>query len=83
MSNNLSKNFRDDEIIGILDIEGKKVLYLKTGVKRRKFNDDLGDGEHFEQLNQILIANELREKVMKVLYGGDDFDDNTGDMYTH
>lgn len=82
MSNNLSKNFSDDEIKGVLYIEDRKVLYLKTGVKRRNFNDDLGTGEHFEQLNQILIANELREKVMKVLYGGDDFEDNPGDRYT-
>lgn len=92
MSNTISKNFKDSEIIGVLYIpvdencpgssEQRKVLYLKTGVKRRKYNDDLGTGEYFEQLNQTLIAQEAREKVMKLLYGGDDFEDNVGDRYT-
>ena len=83
MSNTISKNFKDSEIIGVLTVDDKKVLYLKTGVKRRKYNDDLGTGEYFEQLNQILIAQEAREKVMKILYGGDDFNEDTpGDRYT-
>jgi hypothetical protein len=71
----MSKNFKPEEIKGYLEIDGKQVVYLKTGVKRLKYNDDLGVGDHFEQMNQTMISNELREKVIKLLYGGDDFDE--------
>lgn len=81
MSNTISKNFKDSEIIGVLEVDGRKVLYLKTGVKRRNYNDDLGTGDFFPQLNQELIAQEKREKVIKLLYGGDDFEDTNEGGY--
>lgn len=85
----ISKYFFDDEIKGVTYVSIpqdsefsskvvlKRVIYLKTGIKRMHFNDDLGVGDHFEQLNQELIANERRELAVKILFGGDDFDDHT------
>ena len=73
----MSKHFKKEEIKGYIMIDGKKVTYLKTGVKCLKFNDDLGTGEHFEQLNQEIINHERRELALKILFGGDDFEDHT------
>ncbi len=71
----ISKYFYDDEIKGVIQEGDQKIIYLKTGVKRLRFNDDLGNGEYFEQLNQELIANDRRQEAMKLLYGGDDFEE--------
>lgn len=69
----LSKNFRNREIKGIMTINGKRVLYLKTGVKRKHFYDDLGDGEFFKQLNQEMINYEKAEEFRKQIMSEDDF----------
>lgn len=43
MANNISKNFRDSQIKGVLYIDGKKVLYLKDGVKCKWYPEDMGN----------------------------------------
>ena len=74
MANNLSKNFRDDQIKGVLEIDGKKVLYLKEGVRKKSYGDHLDDRQ-MDHINHIIIHFERYEELMKVLYGGDDFED--------
>jgi hypothetical protein len=69
----ISQNFNDSQIRGVLEIDGKRVLYLKTGVKKKYYNDDLGDGEHFKQLNQEMINYEKAEHFKKIIMGEDDF----------
>jgi len=68
-----SKNFNDSELKGIMYIDGQKVVYLKTGVKRKHYYDDLGDGDHFKQLNQEMINYEKAEEFRKEIMGQDDF----------
>ena len=69
----MSKNFTEDEIKGIMYIDGKKVIYLKTGVKRKNYNDDLGTGDYLSQLNQELINYEKAEEHKKAIFGEEDF----------
>lgn len=73
MSNNISKNFRDDQIKGILEIDGKKVLYLKEGVRKKSYGDHLDDNQ-MDHINHTMIYFERYEELMKQLYGGDDFE---------
>lgn len=69
----ISQNFNDSQIKGIMYLDGKRVLYLKTGVKKKYYNDDLGTGEFFPQLNQELINYEKAEEHKKAIFGEEDF----------
>lgn len=60
-----SRNFKDHEIRGILP-DGS--IYLKTGVKRKKYNDDLSD-EDMDHINQQLIHAERLSESLKLLFG--------------
>lgn len=73
----ISKNFYDDEIKGVMEIDGKKVLYLKEGVKRRLYQSDLSRDSYYhpDQINHLLIYLKKYEDMMKIMYGGDDFSD--------
>lgn len=75
MSDTISKNFDDSEIKGIMYIDGKRVLYLKEGVKRRFYKKDLTRDkyDHPDQVNHIMKFFEKYEETMKIMYGGDDF----------
>lgn len=75
MSNTISKNFKDSEIKGVMYIEGKKVLYLKEGVKRRFYKNDLPRWamENPSHINHLLVFFKKYEDTIKMLYGGDDF----------
>lgn len=53
-----SKNFKDDEIIGVLT-DGS--IYLKMGVTRKHYNDSL-DYEDMDHINKQLI---MLEKINK------------------
>lgn len=74
----ISKNFYDDEIKGVMEVDGKKVIYLKEGVKRRKYAGDLPTWylEHPLHINHLLIYLSRYEEAMRLLYGGDDFSDS-------
>lgn len=74
-NNTISKNFKDSEIKGVMYIDGKKVIYLKEGVKRRFYHGDLPTWymEHPSHINHLLLFFKKYEDTMKMLYGGDDF----------
>jgi hypothetical protein len=56
-----SKNFKDHEIKGIFYENDNKVVYLKEGVRRKKYNDHLSDDE-MHHINEQVI---LLEKINK------------------
>lgn len=70
-----SKNFKDTEIIGFLLVNGKWVVYLKEGVRRRRYVEN-PEFENFTQINQELINYELWQEYYKVILGVDDFSHN-------
>lgn len=53
----MSKNFKPEEIIGYLNIDGKTVTYLKQGVKRNPHYDKPLEEEDFEDVNTRLWIN--------------------------
>lgn len=67
-------NFKKKEIIGFMYIDGKRVTYLKPGVKRKHFNDDIDPDVLEPHLNQILIDYEKGEYFHKVIMGEEDFE---------
>lgn len=76
MSNTISKNFKDSEIKGVMYIDGKKVLYLKEGVKRRRYIEDtIGVDESIleSHLNTQLLNYQKWEKFYKRIIGVDDY----------
>lgn len=76
MSNTISKNFKDSEIKGVMYIDGKKVLYLKEGVKRRKYIEEtLNVDESILEthINKQLINYQKWEKFYKRIIGVDDY----------
>lgn len=75
MSNNISKNFKDSEIRGVMEIDGKKVLYLKEGVTKLKYNDSLSDTD-MDHINPVVVFLERYGEVMTKLYGDNDPDEN-------
>lgn len=75
MSNTISKNFKDSEIKGVMTIDDKKVLYLKEGVTRLKYNDSLSDYD-MDHINHGMIFLERYNDVMTKLYGDNDNDEN-------
>lgn len=76
MSNTISKNFRDDQIKGVMYINGRKTLYLKEGVTNCHHNDILSD-DVMNQINPVIIFLDRYEEVITKLYGGDDFEDES------
>lgn len=69
----MSKYFKEHEIIGYLYIDGKRVTYLKTGVKRNpKYNDHLEEDE-MNHINQSLIALQRYTEYLRKVVGVDDF----------
>lgn len=64
-----SKNFKDHEIRGILP-DGS--IYLKTGVKRKNYNDELYD-DNMQHLNQELLIMKSWEDFYRKVVGVDDF----------
>ncbi len=74
----LSNNFYNDEIKGILDVDGQKVIYLKEGVKRRRYIEDMSTPlpeELDSQLNTELLNFQSMEKFYKIVMGLDDYED--------
>lgn len=73
-----SKHFKDHEIKGISYENGKKVIHLKEGVKRKKFKEDLWNTEEVldSQLNRELINYQKWEKFYKVVMGEDDYEND-------
>lgn len=68
----ISKNFYNDEIKGVMNIDGRKVLYLKPRVFRKRFYD-WPDDEYISHINQELINYEKAEFFKKVIMGEEDF----------
>ena len=68
----ISKTFYDDEIKGVMQIDGRKVIYLKPRVTRKRFYDWFDD-EAFSHINQEAINYEKAEYFKKVIMGEDDF----------
>lgn len=68
----ISKNFFDDEIKGVLEINGRKVIYLKERVVRKRYWDWCND-TFLSHLNQELINQERIEKYYKEIVGIDDW----------
>ncbi len=69
----MSKNFKPEEVIGYLTIDGKQVTYLKMGVKRNPKYESL-DYDHTIQLNQALVWIKRWEEYYKKVVGIDDFE---------
>jgi hypothetical protein len=71
--NNESKHFSESEIKGSMIINGRKVIYLKEGVKRKRYNDNL-NGDEIPHINQELINFESYDFFYKKIMGIDDFE---------
>jgi hypothetical protein len=72
-----SKHFYDDEIKGVMEIDGKKVIYLKSHVKRLYRYDDHLLEDQMDHLNKKLIFMKRLELYLKRIVGLDDFEDNS------
>lgn len=66
-----SRNFKQREIKGILP-DGS--IYLKTGVKRKKYNDSIDPDELESHINYNLINFEKAEKYYKYVEGAEDYE---------
>lgn len=68
----MSLNFKPHEIIGYIEIDGKKVTYLKQGVKRNyNYTSPLGpEGQH---INPAIVWLKRWELYYKKVVGIDDF----------
>jgi len=71
--NDNSKHFSESEIKGYMMIDGKKVVYLKEGVIRKKYNDHL-KGDEIPHINQELVNFESYDFFYKKIMGVDDFE---------
>jgi hypothetical protein len=71
----ISKNFYNDEIKGVLEIDGRRVIYLKERVIRKRYYDWCDDTQ-LSQLNQQLIDLQRYEKYYKEVVGQDDFEND-------
>ncbi len=69
----ISKHFYDNEIKGVLEIDGRKVIYLKDRVTRKHYYDWCND-DFLTQLNQNLIDLKRYEDYYKKIVGVDDFE---------
>ncbi len=66
----ISKKFKNKEIIGRLP-DGS--LYLKMGVKRKKYNDSIDPDQLESHINYDLINFEKAEKYYKYIEGMEDY----------
>jgi hypothetical protein len=71
--NDNSKHFSESEIKGYMMIDGKKVVYLKEGVIRKRYNDHL-KGDEIPHINQELVNFESYDFFYKKIMGVDDFE---------
>lgn len=71
----MSKNFFDYEIKGVLEIDGRKVIYLKDNVVRKRYFD-FSDDQYAEHLNQEVVNAEKLQDFYKKILGVDDFENN-------
>lgn len=70
MSNIISKNYRDSQIKGVLYIDGRKVLYLKDGVKKKWYAEDIDNPKPHKlesHLNMELLSYEKRIEFYQLL----------------
>lgn len=72
----IKSNFTEDEIIGFLEIDGKRVTYLKPHVKRLSRYPETLHEDQMDHLNQPLIGLQRYAKYLKEVVGLDDFQDN-------
>lgn len=72
----MSKIYKESEIRGYLTIDGRKVTYLKDGVKRQFRYINHYSSDNLPQLNQELIDYEKWEEFYKLHLGQDDFENN-------
>ena len=73
--NTHSKNFKDHQIKGIsYDENGKKVLYLKEGVVKKRFWEAREWDELESHINYDLINFEKAEKYYKYIEGMEDYE---------
>ncbi len=71
----MSKNFKKEEIIGYMIINGKRVTYLKPGVKRvRRYYGEI-DENIMDHLNYNLINIKRWQEYAKKVLGIDDFEE--------
>lgn len=72
----ISKEFKPHEIRGYIELDGKMVVYLKTGVKRQhRYQDHLNE-DYPTHLNQQLIYLKRYAEYLKKVVGMDDFSDS-------
>lgn len=71
-----SKNFKAHEIIGYLTIDGRKVTYLKTGVKRQLKHQDHLNQNAMHLLNHQLVNFEKYKEFLSRVMGLEDFENN-------
>lgn len=72
----ISKHFYDDEIKGVINIDGKRVIYLKPHVKRLYRYDDHLLEDEMDHLNKKVINTKRLEIFLKRVVGIDDFEEN-------
>lgn len=72
-----SKDFRDNQILGITYENGKRVLHLKLGVKKLEYQKEYYDDCY--QLNQALINYDKWLKVMDYMGYSNRLADNNED----
>ena len=73
--NNTESKFKPEEIIGFLNIEGRRVTYLKPRIKRLHRYPETEIEDEITQLNQPLIGLQKYAKYLKEVVGLDDFED--------
>lgn len=72
MEKTLSKYFYDSEIKGVMIINGRKVIYLKSYVKRLwRYNDHLLE-DNMDHINHQLIKKEKIQQFYTKIVGSDD-----------
>lgn len=72
MEKTISKNFYDIEIKGVMYLNGKKVIYLKSGVKRLwRFTDHILESK-MDHINYHLIYKDKYERYYKEIVGSED-----------
>ncbi len=66
-------NFKPHEILGFLEIDGRKVTYLKMGVTRKRYYDHIDPTVLESHLNMELINLDRWTDYYKKVVGVDDF----------
>ena len=76
MEKTLSKNWYDHEIKGIMWVDGKKVIYLKSNVKRLwRFNDYLVENQ-IDHINKQRIHQDKIEEYYTKVIGSENYLEN-------